>query len=145
MATFPRLRGFTCGSAGKESACNAGDLGSIPGLVRCPGEGKGYPRQYSGPENSTDCIVHGVAKSRTRLRDFHFHFPWLVPGNSPKDSAWTFWVPVHPLMMHFALHSSCLCLSYTSLSLHIVICWLLWLPIVSFMGTGAVINLSLFP
>ena len=57
---------------GKESACNAGGLGSIPGLGRSPGEGKGYPLQYSGLENSMDCIVHGVAKSRTRLRDFHF-------------------------------------------------------------------------
>ena len=61
----------TCGSAGKESACNAGDLGLIPGLGRSPGEGKGYPLQYSGLENSMDCIVHGVAKSRTRLSDFH--------------------------------------------------------------------------
>ena len=57
----------------KISACNAGDLGSIPGLGRSPGEGKGYPLQYSGLENSMDCVVHGVAKSRTRLRDFHFH------------------------------------------------------------------------
>ena len=65
--------GFSCGSAGKESACNAGDLGSIPGLGRSPGEGKGYPLQYSGLENSMDYIVHGVAKSRTRLRDFHFY------------------------------------------------------------------------
>ena len=63
------------GSAGKESACNVGDLVSIPGLVRSPGEGKGYPLQYSGLENSMDCIVHGVAKSRTQLSDFHFHFP----------------------------------------------------------------------
>ena len=60
-------------SAGKESACNAGDLGSIPGLGRSPGEGKGYPLQYSGLENSMACIVHGVAKSQTRLSDFHFH------------------------------------------------------------------------
>ena len=44
-----------CGSAGKESACNVGDLGLIPGLGRSPGEGKGYPLQYSGLENSTDC------------------------------------------------------------------------------------------
>ena len=57
--------GFPCGSAGKESACNAGDLGSIPGLGRSPGEGKGYPLQYSGLENSMDYIVHGVAKSWT--------------------------------------------------------------------------------
>ena len=49
--------GFPCGSADKESACNAGDLGSIPGLGRCPGEGKGYPLQYSGLENSMACTV----------------------------------------------------------------------------------------
>ena len=70
--------GFPCGSAGKESACNAGDLGLIPGVGRSPGEGKGYPLQYSGPENSMDwgvwqAIVHGVAKSRTGLGDFHAH------------------------------------------------------------------------
>ena len=59
-------------SAGKESACNAGDLGSVPGLGRSPGEGKGYPPQYSGLENSMDCIVHGVEKSQTRLSDFPF-------------------------------------------------------------------------
>ena len=59
--------GFPYSSAGKESACNAGDLGSIPGLGRSPGEGEGYPLQYSGVENSMDCIVPGVAKSRTRL------------------------------------------------------------------------------
>ena len=63
---------YPCGSAGKESACNAGDLGSIPGLGRSPGEGKDYPLQYSGLENSTDRIVHSVAKSRTPLSDFHF-------------------------------------------------------------------------
>ena len=49
-------------AAGKESTCSAGDLGSIPGLGRSPGEGKGYPLQYSGLENSMDYIVHGVAK-----------------------------------------------------------------------------------
>ena len=61
---FKGLSGFPCGSAGKESACNAGDLGSIPGLGISPGEGKGYPLQYSGVENSMDCIVHGVTKSQ---------------------------------------------------------------------------------
>ena len=65
--------GFPCGSAGKKSACNAGDMGSIPGLRRSPGEGKGYPLQYSGLENSMYYIIHGVAKSQTQLRDFHFH------------------------------------------------------------------------
>ena len=64
--------GFFGGSAGKESACNVGDLGLIPGLGRSPGEGNGYPLQYSGLENSMDCIVHGVTKSRTRLSDFYF-------------------------------------------------------------------------
>ena len=63
---------FLCGSAGKESACSVGNLGLIPGLGRSPGEGKGYPLQYSDLENSMDCIVHGVAKSRTWLSDFHF-------------------------------------------------------------------------
>ena len=57
--------GFSCGSAAKESACNVGDLGSILGLGRSPGEGKGYPLQSSGLENSMDCIVHWVAKSWT--------------------------------------------------------------------------------
>ena len=61
----PVSLGFPCGSAGKESACNWGDLGSIPGLGRSPGERKGYPLQYSGLD------VHGVARSQTRLSDFH--------------------------------------------------------------------------
>ena len=62
---------FPCGSASKESACNAGDLGSIPGWGRSPGERKGCPLQYSYLENSMDYIVHGVAKNRTQLSDFH--------------------------------------------------------------------------
>ena len=70
--------GFPCGSASKESTCNAGDLGLIPGLGRSPGEGEGYPLQYFGLENSTDCIVHGVAKSQTRPCDF-FTFSCLGP------------------------------------------------------------------
>ena len=59
--------GFPGGSSGKESACNAGDLGLIPELGRSPGEGKGYPLQYSGLENSMNCIVRGVAKSQAWL------------------------------------------------------------------------------
>ena len=70
----PIFLGFPCGSAGKESAHNVGDLGLISGLGRSPGEGKGYPFQYSGLENSMGCIAHGVAKSQTRLRDCHFYF-----------------------------------------------------------------------
>ena len=72
------LLGFPGGSAGKVSACNVGDLGLIPGLGRSPGEGKGYPLQYSDLENSMDHIVHGVAKSQTQLNDFHFHFLLLL-------------------------------------------------------------------
>ena len=56
--------GFPDGSFGKEFTCNAGDLGLIPGLGRSPGESIGYPLQYSGLENSMDCILHGVTKSR---------------------------------------------------------------------------------
>ena len=66
--------GFPCGSAGKESTCNAGDPGLNPGSGRSSGEGKGYPLQYLGLENSMECIVHGGAKSRTPPSDFHFTF-----------------------------------------------------------------------
>ena len=62
--------GFRCGSAGKESVCSVEDLDSIPGLGRSPGEGKSYPLQYFGLENSMDCTVRRVAKSRTQLGDF---------------------------------------------------------------------------
>ena len=65
------LLSFPCGSAGKESTCNVGDLGLIPGLGRSPEEEKGHPLQYSGLENSMD-YTHGVAKSWTRRSDFHF-------------------------------------------------------------------------
>ena len=61
----PVFLGFPCGSAGKESACNAGDLCSIPGFGRFPGKGNGYPFQYSGLEKSMDCIVLGITESRT--------------------------------------------------------------------------------
>ena len=66
-------QGFPCGSASKESACSVGDLGSIPGLGRSPGEGNSYPLQYSGLENSMDYTVHGVAKSQIQLSDFHLY------------------------------------------------------------------------
>ena len=71
--------GFPCGSAGKESTCNVGDLGSIPGSGRSAGGGNGYPLQYSGLENSMEHLVHGVLKSQTQLSDFHFpiHFQYI--------------------------------------------------------------------
>ena len=55
-----------------------GDLGLIPGLERSPREGKGYALQYSGLENSMNYIVHGIAKSRTRLSNFYFHFLFIL-------------------------------------------------------------------
>ena len=72
-------QGFSGGSDSKESACSAGDLGSIPGLGRSPGEGNGYPFQYCCLENSMDrgaqqATVHGVTKSQTQLNDYHFQF-----------------------------------------------------------------------
>ena len=67
-----RRLGFPGSSAGKESACNAGDLGAILGLERSPGEGNGYPLQYSGLENFMDCIIRGVIKSQTQLSNFGF-------------------------------------------------------------------------
>ena len=79
MLPYPVFLGFPCGSVGKESDCNVRDLGSVPGLGRSPGEGNGNPLQYSCLENSMDrgawqAIVCRVAKSQTRLSDFHFHF-----------------------------------------------------------------------
>ena len=72
------IESFPGGSDSKEYACSVGDLSSIPGLGRFPGEGNGNPLQYSGLENSMDrgawqAIVHGVTKSRTQLSNFHFH------------------------------------------------------------------------
>ena len=91
IASLPKFKHFLSGSPGgsdgKESACSVRDPGSVPGLGRTPGEGNGYPLQYSDLENSMDCIVHGVTKSRTWLSDFHFTSPLVSPmvlnrGNS---------------------------------------------------------------
>ena len=84
--------GFPGGSAGKESACNVGDLGLIPGVERSPGKGKGYLFQYSGLENSMDYIAHGVANSQTRLSNFHLHYTktGLPRGLGDKESTWQF-------------------------------------------------------
>ena len=76
--------GFPGGSEVNASACNAGDLGSIPGLGRSPGEGNGNPLQYSCLENPMDrgawwATVHRVAKSWTRLSDFTFTFTMVRP------------------------------------------------------------------
>ena len=70
---------FPDSSVGKESVCNVRDVGLIPGLGRSPGEGKGYPLQYSGLENSMDCTVHGVTQSRMCIPHFKIHS--LVDGH----------------------------------------------------------------
>ena len=75
--------GFPGGSDGKESACSAKDLSSILGLGRAPGEGKGYPLQYSCLENSMDrgawrATVHGVEKSWTWLSDFYYYLLLII-------------------------------------------------------------------
>ena len=67
----PYDSGFLGDSAGQEYTCNAGDLGLICGLGRSPGEGKGFSLQYSGLENSMDCIVYGITKSQTQRSNFH--------------------------------------------------------------------------
>ena len=66
------MQDFPDSSVGKESARNAGDPSSVPGLGRSSGEGKGYPLQYPSLESSMDYIIHGVAKSQTQLSNFHF-------------------------------------------------------------------------
>ena len=74
------LLGFPYDSSGKEFACNAEDLDSIPRLGRSPGEGKGYPLQYSGLENSIvfcNIVIHRITESWTWLSDFHFHFIYI--------------------------------------------------------------------
>jgi len=76
----PIFLGFSGGSDGKESTCNVGDLGLVPGLGKSPGEGNSCLLQYSGLENSMDYIVQGVTKSQTRLSDFHFTLKYI---NSP--------------------------------------------------------------
>ena len=103
------LQGFPGGSGGKESACNVGDLGSILGVGRFPGEGNGNPLQYSCLENPMDrgawkFTVHGVAKSRTRLSDFTlpyhsapqrkircFSYHFYLQNRSEKLYMWKMW------------------------------------------------------
>ena len=76
--------GFPDNSVSKESACNAGDMDSIPGFGRSPGQGKGYPLQFSGLENYMDYIVHGTAKSWTRLSTFQILWKRLMLKLKPQ-------------------------------------------------------------
>ena len=73
---------------GKELACSEGDLGSIPGLKRSPGEGKGCTLQYFGLEKSKDCIVHGVTKSQKWLSNFHFRAEQIFQVRSWSNIDW---------------------------------------------------------
>ena len=85
LLEFPQTHvhwGFPGDSAGKESTCNAEDLSSIPGLGRSPEEGKGYPCQYSGLENSMDCIFHGATELEQLSLSFTFMSTELVVPSS---------------------------------------------------------------
>ena len=87
-------------SVGKESTCNAGDHGSIPRLGRSPREGKGYPLQYSGLENSMDCLGHGVEKVPTRLSTFTFTFKAFITGSSTEEVAATIMLTLCSLVLN---------------------------------------------
>ena len=111
-ATHSSILGLPGGSAGKESACNVGDVGSIPGLGRSAGGGEG-PTPGFWPENPTACIVLGVAKSQTQPSDFHFHFHFLSGSRRLiwlLSTMWETWVPSlgweDPLEEEMAIHSS---------------------------------------
>ena len=75
-SSHAQLKSLFGGSVVKNLPANAGDTSSVRGSGRSPGEGEGYPLQYSGLEDSMGCKVHGVAKSRIRLSDFHFTLFW---------------------------------------------------------------------
>ena len=116
--------GFPGGSAGKESACNEGDLGSVTGLGRSPGEGKGYPLQYSGLENSMDYIVHGLAKSWQWLRDFHFHLMLNVEFSYMPFIILRIASSVSSLLSGFIIKSYCI--------LAVGFCWISWVARVDY-------------
>ena len=106
LSSFKASLGFPCGSVGKESICNVGDLCSILGLGRSPGEGRGYPLQYLGLENSMSCIVYGVAKSQTRLSNFHFH------SKDEEYCLWFSYMPVIFLLQNVSVQhktNTCIC------------------------------------
>ena len=97
--------GFPGGSNGKESACNVGDVGSIPESERSPGKGNGYPLQYSCLENSKDrgawwATVHGVAESQIRLSDFHFHIYTYTFANTHACYSLVDFLPIHVTTEH---------------------------------------------
>ena len=92
------VHGFPQSSVGKVSTCSARHLSLIPGLGKSAGEGIGYPLQYSGLENSKDCIVHGDKKSQTQLSNLHLHFHiFMIFLSSPPPPFWLpLWVTCSP-------------------------------------------------
>ena len=123
----PVFLGFPDGSAGKESACNVGDLGSTPGLGRSPGEGNSYPLWNSGLENSMDYIVHGVTKSETWLSNFHFWFTSLCMT----DCRYIHILTKDPILFILWLSKVLFHCMYTLHLLYTFICWqlrLFWCP-----------------
>ena len=119
----------------KNPSANVGDLGSIPGFGRSPVEGKGYPLQYSGLENSMDYTVHEVAKSWTQLRDFHFHQSSLV-----SNSAFTMCWGLFGLTSISSLHTRC----GPAISFYFAVCAFTLLPLI-FLLFFFFFSLSLFP
>ena len=122
----PVFLGFPCGSAGKESVRNVGDLDSIPRFGRSPGERKVFPLQYSGLENSMEYIVHRITESQTRLSDFHFSFHknincdmqaiWVLEPNHTEhfsvSQTWTMFLIMQSNAFSFLPHFSemmCFC------------------------------------
>ena len=123
----PAFLGFPDGSAGKESASNGSNLGSKPGLGLSPGAGKGYPLQYSGLENSMDCIVHGVAKRRTWPSNFHFHFFPVAAVLStlfPCSSYWDCNLPLKDLVWYVKEITRCLFINTSHFTLMFILKWL---------------------
>ena len=105
LVTFSGNPGLPLWLSCKESACSAGDLGSVPGLGRSPGDRKGYPLQYSDLENSMDCIVHGVAKSQTRRLSLFGESCLPTPGVPPPSLSPREHSPLCPAgYAHPALH-----------------------------------------
>ena len=102
----PIFLGFPCRSVGKESACNTGDLGTIPGQGRSPGERKGYPLQCSGLENSMDCIYMGSQRVGAFLMDQQVKNP---PAMQKTQETWVQSLgPKDPLEEEMAAHYSIL-------------------------------------
>ena len=108
------------GLAGKESTCNAGDLGLIPGLGRSPGEGNGYLPQYSHLENSMDCIVHGAEKSwhlKMLLKATHMHSNKKIKQDKKNIVQIEFPSHLWPLISQIPLH----CIAFQRSASHLQI------------------------